>query len=65
MTKKIFLNFLIIVFLINLFMNFNLNNKYEKIEKLKTTSYIPAEKFKTKKTLIIILDEMLGYRSID
>ena len=46
-------------------MNFNLNNKYEKIEKLKTTSYIPAEKLKTQKTLIIILDEMLGYRSID
>jgi len=65
LTKKISLNFLLIVFLINFFVNFNLNNKYEKIEKFKTTSYNLEEKFKTKKTLIIILDEMLGYRSID
>ena len=64
-TKKISLNFLIIVFLINFSLNLNLDNKYEKIEKLQTTYYMPKEKLEKKKTLIIILDEMLGYRSID
>ncbi len=64
-TKKIFLNFLVVVFLINFFLNFNLNNKYEKLEKLQPSYYVPIEKFEKKKTLIIILDEMMGYRSID
>ena len=64
-TKKFFFIFLLIIFSINTSLNFSFDTRFEKIEKYEKKIETSVDNSNITKTVIIILDEMIGHRAID
>ena len=62
--RKIFSLIIIILFFVNLFNEYNLHSKYKKIETFNLNKKL-VTKINKEKTIVLLLDEMIGYDGID
>tara|TARA_B100000945_G_C20422282_1_gene618651 strand:- start:1612 stop:3207 length:1596 start_codon:yes stop_codon:yes gene_type:complete len=61
--KKLFFLIILFFFSVNIFLNFSVNQRFDKIENLEINKNTFSKK--NKKTLILLLDELVGYDIID